>query len=57
VKKDDLIMAVGGETVKDIRQYEQVAAQLRPGVEVTLLVKRKQDILELKLTPDAERPK
>ena len=57
LKKDDLIMAIGGETVKDIREYERVAAQLRPGVEVTFLVKRKQDILELKVTPDAERPK
>jgi serine protease Do len=57
LKKDDLVMAIGGETVKDIREYERVTAQLRPGVEVTFLVKRKQDILELKLTPDADRPK
>jgi S1-C subfamily serine protease len=57
LKRDDLVMAIGGETVKDVREYERAVAQLRPGVEVTFLVKRKQDILELKVTPDAERPK
>jgi serine protease Do len=57
LKKDDLVMAIGGDTVKDIRDYEQAVARLRPGVEVTFLVKRKQDILELKVTPDAERGK
>lgn len=57
LKKDDLIMAIGGDTVKDIRDYERATAQLRPGAEVTFLVKRKQDILELKVTPEAGRPK
>jgi serine protease Do len=57
LKKDDLVMAIGGDSVKDVRDYEGAVARLRPGVEVTFLVKRKQDILELKVTPEAERAK
>lgn len=55
LKRDDLIMRIDGETVKDLRDYERIMETLRPGVEVTIIVKRKQDVLSLQITPDAEK--
>jgi serine protease Do len=57
LKKDDLILSVAGEAVRDIRDYEKAAAQLAPGREITLVVKRKNDVLPLRLTPDSDRSK
>ncbi len=54
LKRDDLIMRIDGETVKDLRDYERIIESLRPGVEVTMIVKRKQDVLSLQITPVAE---
>ncbi|MEX2185344.1 MAG: S1C family serine protease [Pirellulales bacterium] len=55
MKRDDLIMQIDGETVKDLRDYERIFATLRPGVEITIIVKRKRDVLSLQITPEAEK--
>ncbi|MEX0586666.1 MAG: S1C family serine protease [Pirellulales bacterium] len=57
LKKDDLVLSVAGEAVRDIRDFEKAAARLQPGREVTLVVKRKNDVLPLRITPDEERTK
>jgi serine protease Do len=54
LKKDDLVMQLGGETVKDIRDYERILTTLQPGVEVTIIVKRKRDVLSFQITPAGE---
>ena len=51
LKPDDLVLSIGGKTVRDIRGYDDAFASLRPGVETTLVVKRKQQLLNLTLTP------
>jgi serine protease Do len=53
LKPDDLVLSIGGETVRDIRGYDDALGSLRPGVETTLVVKRKQQLLNLTLTPTA----
>lgn len=53
-KKDDLVMQLNGEVIKDIRDYERILATLRPGVEVTIVVKRKRDVLTYQITPSGE---
>lgn len=54
LKKDDLVMQLNGETVKDIRDYERILATLAPGVEVTIIVKRKRDVLSFQIVPAGE---
>jgi len=53
IRPDDLILAVGNETVNDIRQYEEVEQALVPEKEITLVVKRKQQLLQIQITPTA----
>jgi serine protease Do len=55
LKRDDLIMQIDGETVRNLRDYERIVETLRPGAEVTIIVKRKQDVLSFQITPDAEK--
>jgi serine protease Do len=54
LKKDDLVMQLNGEAVKDLRDYERILAELQPGVEVTIIVKRKRDVLSFQITPAGE---
>lgn len=51
IRPDDLIVAVGSQTVRDIRGYKKIVATLTPGEEIVLLVKRKNDLLEMPVTP------
>jgi serine protease Do len=51
LRPDDLIVAIGTQTVHDIREYKKIVAQLAPGEEIVFLVKRKNDLVELPLTP------
>lgn len=51
VRPDDLIVAIGPQTVHDISEYKKIVAQLTPGEEIVFLVKRKNDLVELPLTP------
>ena len=51
LRPDDLIVAIGPQTVHDIREYKKIVAQLTPGEEIVFLVKRKNDLVELPLTP------
>jgi serine protease Do len=51
LRSDDLIVAIGTHTIHDIREYKKIVAQLTPGEEIVFLVKRKNDLVELPLTP------
>jgi len=50
-RSDDLVVAIGSQTVHDIRQYKKIVDTLTPGEEITFLVKRKNDLLEIAVTP------
>jgi len=56
LRKDDLVMIVGGEIVRSVGDYQKALALLTPGKEVPLLVKRKRDIVRVLITPAAEKP-
>ena len=45
LRRDDLIISVGGEKADNIRQYEQIVETLSPGKEVVLIIKRGTDLL------------
>jgi serine protease Do len=53
LKKDDLIMAINNDQIKDLRDYERILATLPPGVEITIIVKRKREVISVTLTPEA----
>ncbi|MEX2026605.1 MAG: trypsin-like peptidase domain-containing protein [Pirellulaceae bacterium] len=55
LKSDDLIVAIDGQVVRDGGDYRRIVETLRPGNEVVLEVKRKNDLLSVKITPAADR--
>ena len=44
LKKDDLILAVGSDTVRSVREYQKFELKLRPGQQLNFIVKRKNTI-------------
>jgi serine protease Do len=53
LKPDDLVVSVGGEVIRDITDFKDAIKRLPANVPVELVVKRKNDVLTLKLTPVA----
>lgn len=53
LKPDDLVVSVGGQVVRDIAGFREAIDSLVPGTEVEIMVKRKNDVLTIKLTPAA----
>lgn len=55
LKADDLVVSIDGQVVRDGGDYRRIVQTLRPGREVTLEVKRKNDLLSVKISPVSER--
>ena len=55
LKTDDLVVSIDGQVVRDGGDYRRIVETLRPGSEVVLEVKRKNDLLSVKITPAADR--
>ncbi|QDU98108.1 S1C family serine protease [Lignipirellula cremea] len=53
LKPDDLVVSVAGKTVRSVSDFQKAAAQLKPGESIELLVKRKQELVRVQLTPVA----
>ena len=53
IRKDDLVLSVGGTVVRNCREYDDAVKALPPGKPVVLLVKRKKSIEAITLTPTA----
>jgi serine protease Do len=53
LRPDDLVVSIGGEVVRNISDFKEAIKTLPPGVEVEILVKRKNDVISVKLTPAA----
>jgi serine protease Do len=51
LKTDDMVISMGGEIVRDAGDFKRLADRLSAGLEITLEVKRKNDLLTIKLTP------
>ncbi len=54
LKADDLVVAIDGQVVRDGGDYRRIVEALRPGSEVVVEVKRKNDLLSVKITPAAQ---
>ena len=53
IRPDDLILAVGGQRVRDVSSYEEIVAKLMPGQSVPFTVKRGPEVLTLTLQVEA----
>ncbi len=52
VRADDLILAVNGRSVADVEQYEKALTQLAPGDVVELVLRRGEEVLQVRLEPE-----
>jgi serine protease Do len=55
LKSDDLVVTIGGQIVRDAAEFRRLAEALPLGREVVVEVKRKNELLSVRLTPVAER--
>jgi serine protease Do len=55
LKSDDLVVTLGGQVVRDASDFKRLAEALPIGQEVVVEVKRKNELLSVKLTPVAEK--
>lgn len=53
LKTDDLVISINGEVIRDSGDFRRLADTLPAGVEVTLEVKRKNDLLSVRVKPTA----
>lgn len=53
LKTDDLVTSINGEIVRDSGDFRRLADLLQAGVEVTVEVKRKNDLISVRLKPAA----
>lgn len=51
LKADDLVVSIGGEVIHNLGEFKQLVSTLPPDVEIDIVVKRKNDVLTLKITP------
>ena len=51
-----MVVSIGGEVVRDAGDFKRLSGNLRAGVEITIEVKRKNDLVRLKLTPTELTP-
>lgn len=55
LKSDDLVVSIGGQVVRDSGEFRRIAESLAIGQEVVVEVKRKNDLVSVKLTPVADK--
>ena len=51
IKPDDLIISIAGETIGNIADYNEVVDLLVPNEEIVIVVKRRNDLLRVKVVP------
>jgi Tol biopolymer transport system component len=55
VKANDIVLELAGRKVSNINEYADLLRILKPGQEIDIKVKRGEDVLSLKLTPEAHK--
>lgn len=51
LQPDDLVVSIAGQVVRNVGEFKEAIATIAPGVAVEVVVKRKNDVLTIKLTP------
>jgi serine protease Do len=55
LKTDDLVVSIGGQVVRDASDFRRIVTTLAVGTEVVVEVKRKNDLLSVRVMPVAEK--
>jgi len=55
LKTDDLIVSIAGQVVRDASEFRQIVESLPVGQAVVVEVKRKNELLRMNVTPEAEQ--
>lgn len=55
IKANDVVLELAGRKVSNINEYADLLRILKPGQEIDIKVKRGEDVLSLKLTPEAHK--
>src|SRR5688572_26377026 len=55
LKTDDLVVSIGGQVVRDASDFRRIVATLPVGSEVVVEVKRKNDLLSVRVMPVVEK--
>ena len=55
LKTDDLIVAIAGQVVRDASDFRRIVDSLRAGEEIVVEVKRKDQLLSIRMTPGAAK--
>lgn len=55
LKSDDLIVSIAGQVVRDAGEFQRISLSLPVGQEVVVEVKRKNELLSVRMTPVAEK--
>jgi serine protease Do len=50
IKSDDLVISFGGKAIKSADDFQKATAAIKAGQEITIIVKRKNDLVTLQLT-------
>jgi serine protease Do len=53
LKSDDLVVTIGGQAVRDAGDFQRLAGELAVGKEVVLEIKRKNELLSIRIVPAA----
>jgi S1-C subfamily serine protease len=53
LRTDDLVISLAGQVVHDASEFRRIAATLKPGEEIAVEVKRKNQLQTIRLTPTA----
>jgi len=54
LRSDDLIVSIDGQAVRDASTFEEIIDTLKPGEEITIVVKRRNQVLPIQITPIAK---
>ncbi len=55
LKTDDLIVSIGGHVVRDVSDFRRIVESLRVGVELPVEVKRKNELITVRIAPVEEK--
>ncbi|MHB1156414.1 MAG: S1C family serine protease [Phycisphaerales bacterium] len=55
LRKDDLVLAMDGQWVRNVEEYEQQTAKLTAGRKIVLTIKRGKEVMEVTVTAEEKR--
>ena len=55
LRKDDLVLAMDGQWVRNVAEYEEQAAKLTAGRKIVLTIKRGKEVMEVTVTTEEKR--